>query len=138
MKKPRSPYDPVSGAVYFARMLDKVRLRASNTLHEDYHSNMGTGMDGRMCRFLRVDFEALSREVRAGKSDDEAWEWCMQNGRRFNADDVEIWNGFVSKRGWNDGATKSLEEAKAKSGLAGRDDLRTYFEYYEVDEGRRP
>jgi hypothetical protein len=138
MKNPRSPYDQVNGAYYFARMLDKARLKAAGLLPEDYHSNLGKGLDGRMCRFLRVPYEGLAQEAVAGKSDAEAWAWCMRNGRELSEGDVEVWNGFIAKRGWNDEATEGLEENKAKSGMAARTDLRTYFEYYEVDEGRRP
>ena len=31
-----------------------------------------------------------------------------------------------------------LERQKAESGLAARADLLTFFDYYEVDEGRQP
>ena len=43
------------------------------------------------------------------------------------------------KRGWRDegdGSTQELESYKARSGLAHRTDLVTYFDYYEVDEKR--
>jgi len=45
------------------------------------------------------------------------------------------------KRGWrdeDDGSTQELESYKAASGLADRADLVTFFDYYEVDEGRKP
>ena len=44
----------------------------------------------------------------------------------------------LTKRGWRDEATPGLEKNKADSGLAHRTDLLTYFDYYEVDEGRKP
>jgi Domain of unknown function (DUF5069) len=138
MKKPRSPYDKVSGAYYFARMLDKMRLNAAGSLHGDYHGNLGRGFDGRLCRFLRVGYPELVQQVLAGKSDDEAWAWCLEHGRQLSEEDVVVWNGFVSTRGWRDAASSALEDYKRQSGLSHRDDLLTYFEYYEVDEGRRP
>ncbi len=42
------------------------------------------------------------------------------------------------KRGWRDEASENLEKYKALSGLAHRADLVTFFDYYEVDEGRAP
>jgi hypothetical protein len=51
---------------------------------------------------------------------------------------VIIWNDFVSKRGWNDQATPVLEKQKVESGLGHRVDLRTFFEFWDVDEGRKP
>jgi hypothetical protein len=54
---------------------------------------------------------------------------------------VLVWNKFMLKRGWrdeDDGSTQELERYKASSGLAHRTDLVTFFDYYEVDEGRKP
>ena len=45
------------------------------------------------------------------------------------------------KRGWrdeDDGSTRELERYKARSGLAHRTDIMTFFHYYEVDEDRKP
>jgi len=45
----------------------------------------------------------------------------------------------MRKRGWrdeDDGATQELENYKAKSNLSDRKDILTFFDYYEVDEGR--
>jgi hypothetical protein len=49
-----------------------------------------------------------------------------------------VWNDFASKRGWHDSASELLGKFKTESGLASRDDLQTLFEYWEVDEGRKP
>jgi gluconokinase len=76
--------------------------------------------------------------VLAGGSDDDIWTWCQQHGRKIDDVDVLIWNGFAAKRGWRDEATVSLEKNKAESGLAHRTDLVTFYDYYEVDEGRAP
>lgn len=138
MKKPRSPYDKVSGTYYFARMLDKMRLNAARSLHEDYLADLGRGFDGRLCQYLRVAYPDLLQQVLAGKTDDEAWAWSLEHGRQLSEEDVVVWNGFVSTRGWKDAASMALEDHKLQSGLLHRDDLLTYFEYYEVDEGRRP
>ena len=56
---PRSTYDRTGGIVYFARMLDKIRLHAAGNLAVDYHDNLGTSFDGRCCRFLGVEYVAL-------------------------------------------------------------------------------
>jgi hypothetical protein len=41
------------------------------------------------------------------------------------------------KRGLNDDASEELQEYKKASGLANRSDVKTFFEFFEVDEGRR-
>jgi gluconokinase len=137
---PRSAYDEVGGLVYFARMLDKIRLQTEGKLDADYHANLGQGFDGRCCRFLGVQYPALRERVQQGGTDAEVLEWCYRQGRRPSEEEIFIWNSFLRKRGWGDekdGATQELENYKAKSGLAHRKDIVTFFDYYEVDEHRR-
>ena len=138
---PRSAYDKVGGIVYFARMLDKIRLHAAGKLPPDYHANLSKGFDGRCCRFLKVDYAALRERVLQGGSDPEILEWCLATGRRPDEEQILVWNSFLRKRGWRDeqdGSTEELEHYKAQSGLSHRTDLLTFFDYYEVDEGRKP
>ena len=89
---------------YFARMLDKIRLHAKRELGQDYHPSLGKqqAADGACCNFLRVNYDDLREPVLEGGSDEEILEWCYSKGRRLNRGDLAIWNGFVSKLGWND------------------------------------
>ena len=138
---PRSAYDLTGGLVYFARMLDKIRLHAAGRLRADFHENLGTGFDGRCCRLLGIEYAMLCARVGNGGTDDEIFEWCQANGNRLSDEQILVWNKFMVKRGWrdeDDGSTQELEAYKAASGLGHRDDLVTFFDYYEVDEGRRP
>ncbi len=138
---PRSAYDRTSGLVYFARMLDKIRLHAAGQLRGDYHANLGDGFDARCCRLLGVTYPALRERTHAGGTDDEVLAWCHAHGTRPTEEQLLVWNKFMEKRGWrdeDDGSTQELEAYKSASGLAHRTDLVTFFDYYEVDEGRRP
>lgn len=137
-KRPVSAFTKVGGMYFFARTLDKIRLHARGELHEDHHEYLGKGFDGRLCAFLRVEYEALKQRVLAGGTDEEIFAWCQQHGRGLNDLDLLVWNAFASKRGWRDESTVNLEKNKAESGLAHRADLLTFFDYYEVDEGRAP
>jgi len=138
---PPSAYDRTGGIVYFARMLHKIRLRAAGTLRSEYHANLGSGFDGRCCRFLRVEYTALRDRVLSGGTDDEIMAWCFAHGTRPSEDQILVWNKFWLKRGWrdeDDGSSQDLERNKASSGLAHRTDILTFFDYFEVDEGRKP
>jgi hypothetical protein len=53
---PCSAHDRTGGIVYFAQMLHKIRLRGAGTLRADFHANLGSGFDGRWCRFLGVGY----------------------------------------------------------------------------------
>jgi Domain of unknown function (DUF5069) len=135
---PISAYTKAGGLLYLPRMLDKIRKHARGELREDFHENLGRGFDGRCCNFLRVSYAELKTRVLQGGTDEEIVAWCRQHGREINDEDILVWNGFARNRGWRDEATAGFEKYKADSGLAHRQDLLTYFDYYEVDEGRAP
>jgi gluconokinase len=137
-QRPVSPFLKLGGLYFLPRTLDKIRLHARGTLHPEHHEYLGRAFDARLCHFLGVDYPALKTRTLAGGTDEEVWIWIQQNGRKLTEVDAVIWNGFASKRGWRDDATPSLEKNKAGSGLAHRTDLVTFFDYYEVDEGRAP
>lgn len=134
----RSPHDEVLGLVYFGRMLDKIRLKAHGELPADY--NTGTknwyDFDARCTRFLRVSYSALRKRTLAGGNDEQILRWCWRNGRKPSPEEVEIWNTFMRKRGWNDPTSASVQSEKRKAGLAARKDIVTWFDLFDADERR--
>lgn len=136
---PKSPKEITKGMMYFPRLLDKIRLHARGELSEDYHANLGKvgAGDGACVNFLRVRYAELRDRVLAGGSDDEILEWCFEKGRRLNAGDLTVWNGFFSKLGWRDFATPLLERQKEKYGIADRTDIETIPDLIDFDEKRR-
>jgi gluconokinase len=137
-QRPITAFAKLGGLYFLPRTLDKIRLHARGALHPDHHAFLGQGFDGRLGHFLGVSYDALKARTLAGGSDEEILDWCRQHGRPLTEQDLIIWNGFAAKRGWRDDATATLERQKAESGLAHRADLLTFFDYYEVDEGRAP
>ena len=136
---PRSAHDATGGLLYFARMLDKIRLRAADALPPAYFEYLGTGFDGRCCRFLGVAYDALRMRTLEGGTDDEILAWCQRNGHTRTEEETLVWNTYARKRGWrdDDGGSAALAKHKAASGLGHRDDITTFFDYYDVDEGRK-
>jgi hypothetical protein len=135
---PKSPTEMTSGMMYFPRMLDKIRLHARGELSEDYHRNLGKARaaDGMCCNFLRINHPRLQERVVLGGSDEEILEWCFEKGRNLNAGDLIVWNGFISKFGWRDFATPTLERIKRQSGITDRTDIVTIPDLIDFDEGR--
>ncbi len=137
----RSVYDLVGGVAHFGRMLDKVRLHAAGELPESYIPFLGapepTYFDGRVCRFLKVDYEDVAARTKAGGSDEEVLEWAFTRGRRPNAEEIEIFTAFLCKRGWRDEAVAGLRAEVAEEGLAGRGIL-TFADFKDAEEGRAP
>lgn len=136
----RSPFEQVNGIVWFGRLLDKIRLAAQGKLPEGWQSMRGAPspatFDARCCRFLGIDYTVLETETLKGnKSDAELLEWTFQHGRRPGEDEIEIWNAFMTKRGWRDAGTQRLNERLAEIGLP-PGTVQTMFEFIDLDEGR--
>lgn len=136
----RSPFDQVKGLVYFGRLLDKIRLAAAGTLPAGWQAMRGTPtkgtFDSRCCQFLHVDYAALEAETLKGEKGDEALlAWAFTNGRQPGEEEIEVWNAFMTKRGWRDAGTQRLNERLAEIGLPPGTVL-TMFEFIDLDEGR--
>ena len=133
----RSCYDKVGGIHYAGRMFDKIRLHAAGKLPEDYHANLGKGFDERALSFLNVDYPSLVERVKKGGTDEELLEWCFQHGRRPSEEEIEVWNEFMRKRGWNDIGSAKLQERLKEIHCEGRTDVQTFFDFIDLDEGRK-
>ncbi|OYW76196.1 MAG: DUF5069 domain-containing protein [Verrucomicrobia bacterium 12-59-8] len=134
----RSPFDQVNGLVYFGRMLDKIRLMAAGKLPADWQPMRGAAkgsFDWRCCEFLKIDYAALEAETLKGDSDENLLAWAYANGRQPTEQEIEVWNAFMTKRGWRDAGTQRLNERLEEIGLP-PGTVQTMFEYIELDEGR--
>ena len=134
---PESAYTLTDRIVWFSRLCSKIRLMKKGLLPEEYHEFYGAGFDGRCCRFLKVSHDDIKKLVLEGKSDEEILSWCYKNGYRPNDEEVFIWNAFMVKRGWRDDDTEFVEADKKRSGLESREDIQTWFDFYDYDEKRK-
>ena len=125
----------VGGIVFFGRVLDKIRLHTAGKLPADY--NRGHGLDGRVCRFLQMDYDRLVAKALEESDDLKVLEWCLANGRRPSEEEILVFNAFMTKRGWRDEVSDWVREQKEKMNLAHRDDLQTCFDIHDADEGRK-
>ena len=116
----RSVYAKVGRLVYFGRMLDKIRLAAVGKLPEGWQPMRGDGMKGsfdwRCCQFLKVSYASIEAETLKGAK-------------------MDVWNAFMTKRGWRDAGTQRLNERLAEIGLP-PGTVQTMFEFIDLDEGR--
>jgi len=134
----RSPYDQVGDLYHFGRMLDKIRLHAAGKLPADYSPNLGGGFDGRVCGLLSVKHEDVVTRVKLGGTDEDVLQWCFENGRKPSADEIEVFNDFLKKRGWNDSASDRLTERVKQLGPQWAGKIHTFFDLIEADEGKQP
>lgn len=137
----RSPYAKVGRIVYFGRMLDKIRLHAGGQLPPEYVENLGDTKPGlfdtRCCQFLGVRYDDVKARVLSGETDDAVLAWIENTAGRRADHECEVWNGFMIKRGWRDGAHARLRQRIAESRLEDKP-IQTMFDYIDFDEGRDP
>lgn len=133
---PVSPYETCCGLVYFPRMIDKIRKHAAGQLGADYVPNLGKGFDVRCCSLLGINYDALAAAVGFSMTDEQAWEWVSQNGKAPTEEQIEVWNGFMTRRGWKDDIADILERRKKESSFEKRTEIETMFDYIDADEGR--
>lgn len=133
---PASPHETIHGLVYLSRMIDKIQLHATGKLGEDYIPNLAKGFDARCCSFLGIDYAELSAAVGSTLSKEKAWDWVVQHGNSPTEEQIEVWNGFMTRRGWNDDLVETLQRRLKEGGFEHRNDIQTMFDYIDLDEGR--
>lgn len=140
MATPCSDYQETKGLIYFARMLDKIRLHAENRLAPGYFvgTDDPTFFDARCSRFLGVNYDELVERTLQGGSNEEVLEWCFARGKKPSEEEIEIWNAFIAKRGWRDAGSADLRAARERLGWSGRDEIQTWVDLHDAEEGRRP
>lgn len=138
MQTPCSDYCETKGLVYFARMLDKIRLHAEGRLPPDYFLGVDdpTFFDARCTRFLGVNYDELASRTLEGGSNNEILDWCFARGRKPGDEEILIWNAFLAKRGWRDEASTELQAARERLGWGDRDEIQTWVDLHEAEEGR--
>jgi len=117
-------------------MVDKVRLEQEGKLPEEYRANLGEGFDKACCDFLGVSYEMKKTRVREGGRDEEILDWCGKVGRARDQEERRIWGAYLAKRGWRDEMSDRLIFRKKEAGWEARDEIETFFDYIDADEGR--
>jgi hypothetical protein len=139
---PVSDHLKTRGVVYFARMVDKIRLHAAGKLPADYVPNLGfgdnTSFDARFCRFWGLDYEQVKARTLKGGTIEEIFDDLFAGRQPLNAEQVFVWNLFLLKRGWRDSGSAGVAAEKRDRGFADRADIQTYVDMHDAEEGREP
>ena len=139
---PVSDHVKTRGIVYFARMIEKIRLHAAGQLPADYVGHLGfadaTSFDARFCRFWELDYEQVKARALRGGSAEAVLDDLFAGRPALNEERVFVWNLFLLKRGWRDSGSRGVAAEKVAAGVAQRDDIQTYVDMHDVEEGREP
>ncbi|MDF3056599.1 MAG: hypothetical protein K0R17_814 [Rariglobus sp.] len=139
---PVSDHVKTRGIVYFARMVDKIRLHAAGQLPAAYIGHLGfadnTSFDARCCRFWGLDYEQVKARTLKGGTAEEIFDDLFAGRPPLNVEQVFVWNLFLLKRGWRDSGTPGVVAEKASAGIGHRADVQTYVDIHDFEEGREP
>ena len=133
---PRSPYERLGGFVHLPRLIDKAKLHRKGLL--DGYNYKTVGFDKHLLAFLKLDPDDF--EEAANRLDDDAaiLHWIDERAVTHPPEAIEEWNQAMISR-YPDSAVKRARflHVLKESGGEGRDDIRTYFDLIEFDEGRK-
>lgn len=132
-----SPYIPhgPTGLLHLPRFIAKIRKHLNGDLPASYQRNFCRGFDRFLCLHLGVDPEAVIGIVRDCGTDDQLLDQRL--AELFPVDlRVAKWNRELVQKGMSDMGREALREAREKMGAGDRDDLLSFADMIDFDEGR--
>ena len=134
---PRSPRETMDGWSYLPRYIDKIRLHLAGRLHADYQENFGKGFDGMWLKYAGVTHEQMIEVVKNSVTDGEVCDWVRRNVKKSPAEKAAHAKDISSRPPASDAeAVARLKMRKEQSGIAHRDDIKTFVDYIDADEKR--
>jgi hypothetical protein len=134
---PRSPRETMDGWSYLPRYVDKIRLHLGGRLHADYQDNFGKGFDALWLKHAGVIHEQMIDVVRKSATDGEVCDWVRRNIKKSPAEKAAHREELLSRPLAGDAAAQArLKMRKEQSGIAHRDDVKTFVDYIDADEKR--
>lgn len=137
-----SPYlaDPATGLLHLPRFLAKIRKHLEGTLPRSYQRNFRKGFDRFLCLHLGVDPEEVVEAVREATAAGEGEEGVDRRlAALFPADRrAPAWNRQVVQIGMSPEGQERIREILADMGVPDREDIRSFADLIELDEGRIP
>ncbi len=134
---PRSPRETMCGWVHLPRFVDKIRLHLAGRLHPDYQANFTRGFDGRWLAAAGVDAVQFIALVKDTITDGEVADWVRANVRKTETEKQSFAAAVLHHPPPEDPAGQErLRLRKQQAGLGHRDDVRTFVDLIDADEGR--
>jgi hypothetical protein len=129
----------MAGWIYLPRFVDKVRLHLGGQLHSDYQENFAyKGFDARLLTAAGITAEAFIEMVRGFPTDGQVCDWVRTNVNPHRTVERSAFNLAVPQSGRDaDPAVQArLKMRKEQMGMLQRDDIQTFFDCIDADEGR--
>lgn len=134
---PRSPREEMCGWVHLPRFVDKIRLHLAGRLAADYQDNFTKGFDGKWLEAAGVEAATFIEVVQKSLTDGEVADWVLKRVKRTAADKAAFRLAVLDYPKADDAAMQArLKWRKEQAGLAPREDIRTFVDFIDADEGR--
>lgn len=133
---PRSPYERLGGYVHLPRLIDKARLHRQGLL--DGYNYKTVGFDKHLLAFLKLEPDSFEEAANRLDNDKAILDWIERRGVKHSPEEVEAWNKAMITRHPDTAVKKArFTHFLKEAGGEGRQDIRTYFDLIEFDEGRK-
>jgi gluconokinase len=134
---PRSPREEMCGWVHLPRFIDKIRLHLAGKLAPDYRDNFTKGFDGKWLAAAGVEAAKFIEVVRNSITDGEVCDWVRKNVTKTEAEKAAFRESVLDfPRPDDEPMQARLKSRKEESGLGRRDDIKSFVDYIDADEGR--
>ena len=123
-----------TGLLHLPRFLAKIKKHLSGNLPTSYQRNFTKGFDGFLCLHLRIEPDQIIECVKNSENQKELDEKLKSI---FPSDlSPHIWNRKVVQMGTADIAKDNLKEVKNNLGASDRDDIISFADVIDFDEGK--
>ena len=135
---PRSPRELMAGWAHLPRFIDKIRLHLAGKLDSQYRENFGTtGFDKLWLDAAGLTLEQFVGVVRETVCDGEVCDWVSKNVVKSEVDKAQFREELFRRGTQSDEAKARLRLRKKESGFEQREDIQTFVDYIDADEGRK-
>ena len=125
------------GWMHLPRYVDKIRLHLAGKLHPDYQPNLGKGFDGRWLETAGITHDQMVEVVRNSLTDGQVCDWVRLHVKKSAQTKLLHAQGMLAYPQPDDAAMQDrLRQRKEAAGLGGRDDIKTFVDFIDADEGR--
>lgn len=132
---PRSPYAALGGMYWIPRLIDKCRAELAGTANGYIHQ---CPVDMRVYQFLGITPEAMLEAVGKASDDDAVLLWVRGSSHARTTAAIAEFNAMLSGVGPStDDSRKRFKETVHKI-APGRNDIKTWFQLLDLEEGRLP
>ena len=129
---PRSPKERLGPYVHLARMIDKARAKAADTLGEYIYP---CPLDQLLLDFLGIKGEAFLSAAKASP-DPDVLRWVEEHARARSPQEIQEWNeAFLGRQPNNEDSRRHFLETRNRI-APHRTDVTTWVDLLDLEEGR--